>query len=116
AVRPGVDALRPPQRMPIDGLFLAGDWTATGWPATMEGAVRSGYLAAEGILGNLARPRRLVQPDLPGGWLARPGPGPPAGSAEASGLPREAGTGPAAAQVNSLDSNSHPSRARSAAE
>jgi monoamine oxidase len=34
----------------VPGLFLAGDWTATGWPATMEGAVRSGVLAAEGIL------------------------------------------------------------------
>ena len=42
AVRPGVDRLRPPQRTPVDGLFLAGDWTDTGWPATMEGAVRSG--------------------------------------------------------------------------
>ena len=30
-------------------VFLAGDWTATGWPATMEGAVRSGYLAAEAL-------------------------------------------------------------------
>ena len=56
AVRPGIDALRPPQRTPIDGLFLAGDWTATGWPATMEGAVRSGYLAAEGILDDLGIP------------------------------------------------------------
>jgi len=46
---PGVDALRPTQRTPIPGLFLAGDWTATGWPATMEGAVRSGTLAAEAI-------------------------------------------------------------------
>ena len=33
------------------GLFLAGDWCATGWPATMEGAVRSGYLAAEAVCG-----------------------------------------------------------------
>ena len=39
AARPGVDAIRPPQRTPVDGLFLAGDWTDTGWPATMEGAV-----------------------------------------------------------------------------
>jgi uncharacterized protein with NAD-binding domain and iron-sulfur cluster len=71
AVRPGVDALRPPQRMPIDGLFLAGDWTRTGWPATMEGAVRSGYLAAEGILRDLDRPLRLVRPELKRGRLAR---------------------------------------------
>jgi uncharacterized protein with NAD-binding domain and iron-sulfur cluster len=30
-------------------VFLAGDWTDTGWPATMEGAVRSGYRAAEAV-------------------------------------------------------------------
>ncbi len=41
AVRPGVDAIRPRQRTAVDGLFLAGDWTDTGWPATMEGAVRA---------------------------------------------------------------------------
>ena len=61
----------PPQRTPVDGLFLAGDWTATGWPATMEGAVRSGYLAAEGILADLGRPALLIQPDLKAGRLAR---------------------------------------------
>ena len=71
AVRPGVDRLRPPQRTPVDGFFLAGDWTRTGWPATMEGAVRSGYLAAEGILKDLDRPTRLVRPDLKREWLAR---------------------------------------------
>ena len=65
AVRPGVDALRPPQRTPVAGLFLAGDWTATGWPATMEGAVRSGYRVAEGILQDLGRPEPLVRPGLP---------------------------------------------------
>lgn len=64
AVRPGVDAIRPPQRTPVDGLFLAGDWTDTGWPATMEGAVRSGYLASQGILEDLDRPARLLRPDL----------------------------------------------------
>ena len=46
SVVPGVDAWRPTQRTPIPGLVLAGDYTATGWPATMEGAVRSGQLAA----------------------------------------------------------------------
>jgi squalene-associated FAD-dependent desaturase len=71
SVRPGVDTLRPPQRTPIDGLFLAGDWTATGWPATMEGAVRSGYLAAEEILQVLGRPQRILVPDLPTHGLAR---------------------------------------------
>jgi squalene-associated FAD-dependent desaturase len=71
AVRPGIEALRPPQRTPIDGLFLAGDWTDTGWPATMEGAVRSGYLAAQEILKDLDRPTRLIRPGLPSGALAR---------------------------------------------
>jgi squalene-associated FAD-dependent desaturase len=71
AVRPGVEALRPPQRTPVDGLFLAGDWTDTGWPATMEGAVRSGYRAAEGVLEDLGRPAPLVRPGLAAGPLAR---------------------------------------------
>ena len=47
---PGVDRLRPIQQTRIERMFLAGDWTKTGWPATMEGAVRSGYLAAEAVL------------------------------------------------------------------
>ncbi len=42
---PGLDALRPRQHSSVSNLFWAGDWTATGWPATMEGAVRSGRLA-----------------------------------------------------------------------
>lgn len=46
---PGVDRWRPEATTPIPNLFLAGDWTNTGWPATMEGAVRSGYNAAEKI-------------------------------------------------------------------
>jgi len=51
------------------GMFLAGDWTATGWPATMEGAVRSGYLAAEAVLRVAGKPRKFLQPDLPpDGW------------------------------------------------
>lgn len=50
---PGVDRIRPPQAPDpgcIENLFLAGDYTRTGWPATMEGAVRSGYLAAGALL------------------------------------------------------------------
>jgi uncharacterized protein with NAD-binding domain and iron-sulfur cluster len=46
-------------------LFLAGDWTRTGWPATMEGAVRSGYLAAEALLNAAGQPQKFLQPDLP---------------------------------------------------
>jgi squalene-associated FAD-dependent desaturase len=61
---PGVDRYRPPQQSPVPNLLLAGDWTATGWPATMEGAVRSGYLAAEALLKNLGRPVKCLQPDL----------------------------------------------------
>ena len=71
ALRPGVQRLRPAQQTPVENLFLAGDWTATGWPATMEGAVRSGRLAAEAMLRSLGRPCRLVSPDLPRGLLAR---------------------------------------------
>jgi len=48
--RPGIDAYRPPQVTRWPRVFLAGDFTATGWPATMEGAVRSGYLAAEALM------------------------------------------------------------------
>ena len=61
---PGVDRWRPPQASPVPNLVLAGDWTATGWPATMEGAVRSGYLAAEAVLERVGRPERLLRPEL----------------------------------------------------
>ena len=61
---PGVDRWRPPQTSPIENLLVAGDWTNTGWPATMEGAVRSGYLAAQALLERVGRPEKLVQPDL----------------------------------------------------
>ena len=68
---PGTERLRPNQRTGVPNLFLAGDWTATGWPATMEGAVRSGYLAAEAVLGSLGWPAEILVPDLPRPWLAR---------------------------------------------
>jgi squalene-associated FAD-dependent desaturase len=61
---PGVDHWRPEHASPIVNLFLAGDWTATGWPATMESAVRSGYLVSEALLRRVGRPERLIQPDL----------------------------------------------------
>jgi len=68
---PGVDRWRPKQETSVRGLFLAGDWTATGWPATMEGAVRSGYLAAEAVLRVAGAPRKFLQPDLePDGFVA----------------------------------------------
>jgi uncharacterized protein with NAD-binding domain and iron-sulfur cluster len=68
---PETERLRPPQKTAIGNLALAGDWTQTGWPATMEGAVRSGYLAAEAILTHFGRPARLLVDDLPAGRLAR---------------------------------------------
>lgn len=46
---PGSSALRPPHRSCVDGLAVAGDWTATGWPATIESAVRSGFAAADAM-------------------------------------------------------------------
>ena len=72
---PGVDRLRPSQSPPaggIDNLFLAGDYTLTGWPATMEGAVRGGYLAADGVLARVGvRHRSFFVPDLIPQWPAR---------------------------------------------
>jgi len=65
--RPGIDGYRPAHQTSWPSLFLAGDWTATGWPATMEGAVRSGYGAAEALL----RGRRFLVPDLAAGGLMR---------------------------------------------
>ena len=67
---PGVDRWRPGQATSIPGLYLAGDWTQTGWPATMEGAVRSGYLAAEALLRASGAPKTLLEPDLaPDGFI-----------------------------------------------
>jgi len=68
---PGSDQWRPSQESPLANLFLAGDWTATGWPSTMEGAVRSGYLAAEAIFSEAGAPRKFLRPDLPAEGLAR---------------------------------------------
>lgn len=68
--QPGVDRWRPTQQTSVKGMFLAGDWTATGWPATMEGAVRSGYLAAEAVLRVAGTPREFLKPDLPPDGLA----------------------------------------------
>ncbi|MGW6010546.1 hydroxysqualene dehydroxylase HpnE [Streptomyces sp. NPDC055210] len=57
APTPGVGRLRPGARTKAPGLYLAGAWTATGWPATMESAVRSGVSAADAALDALGRPR-----------------------------------------------------------
>ncbi len=61
---PGTEALRPPPETDRPDLFLAGDWTRSGWPATMEGAVRSGYLAAERVARASGRPARFLLPDI----------------------------------------------------
>ena len=68
---PGHERLRPTSRTPHPRVHLAGDYTRTGWPATMEGAVRSGYAAAESVLLSEGRPERIVRPDLPAGRLSR---------------------------------------------
>lgn len=47
------DRIRPPQMTAVPGLALAGDWTATGWPGTMESAVRSGIAAARALRSQL---------------------------------------------------------------
>jgi zeta-carotene desaturase len=68
---PLCDRWRPQAQIAVENLFLAGDWTRTGWPATMEGAVRSGYLAAEAVLAARGTPRRILVADLPPQGLAR---------------------------------------------
>ena len=69
--RPGFDQWRPSQKTGISDFFLAGDWTRTGWPSTMEGAVRSGYLAAEAVLESAGASRKFIVPDLPAEGLCR---------------------------------------------
>jgi squalene-associated FAD-dependent desaturase len=71
SVRPLLDPLRPPAASPWPNLFLAGDWTATGWPATMEGAVRSGYLSATAVTRSLGIPQTFLAPELPPSGLMR---------------------------------------------
>jgi zeta-carotene desaturase len=61
---PGMEALRPLPATPFENFFLAGDWTRSGWPATMEGAVRSGYLAAEAVASAAGKPQRFLLPDV----------------------------------------------------
>jgi squalene-associated FAD-dependent desaturase len=61
---PGLEDRRPSAHTDIANLFLAGDWTRSGWPATMEGAVRSGYLAAEAVLKFFGSSQRFLQLDV----------------------------------------------------
>jgi uncharacterized protein with NAD-binding domain and iron-sulfur cluster len=73
---PGTAALRPPAGTDVPGVVLAGAYTATGWPATMEGAVRSGHAAATALL---HRPPPAVAEE-------------PTGTSAAAGVPVERGT------------------------
>jgi squalene-associated FAD-dependent desaturase len=68
SVVPGLDRHRPAQRTEWPGLFLAGDWTATEWPSTMEGALRSGRLAAGEVVGERGR---FLAPELAATGLMR---------------------------------------------
>lgn len=64
SARPGLEEQRPIQQTAIPNFSLAGDWTRSGWPSTMEGAVRSGYLAAEHAAESLGAPARFLLPDI----------------------------------------------------
>jgi len=63
-VPPGIDAARPTSVSPWPNCYLAGDWTATGWPSTMESAARSGHLAAEAICASIGEPRTILDANL----------------------------------------------------
>jgi zeta-carotene desaturase len=71
SVLPGLDRFRPASDAPGGNLYLAGDWTLTGWPSTMEGAVRSGRLAAEAIARGTGNSASFLSPDLPAAGLMR---------------------------------------------
>jgi squalene-associated FAD-dependent desaturase len=71
SIRPQLDLLRPTSASPWPRVFLAGDWVATGWPATMEGAVRSGYLAAEAMSRAAGKPCHFMRADLAPSGLMR---------------------------------------------
>jgi squalene-associated FAD-dependent desaturase len=68
---PGMDQYRPQPATAWPRVFLAGDWTATGWPATMEGAVRSGYLAAEALSRAAGGGGSFLLKDLPAAGLMK---------------------------------------------
>jgi squalene-associated FAD-dependent desaturase len=71
SIRPLLDRVRPGSRSPWPGVYLAGDWTATDWPSTMESGVRSGYLAAEAVAADDGDARKFLVPDLPPSGLMR---------------------------------------------
>ena len=70
SVTPGLDRFRPAAEAPGGNLYLAGDWIQSGWPATMEGAVRSGRLAAEAVARATGNAANFLAPGLPpAGWM-----------------------------------------------
>lgn len=68
SVVPGLDRFRPGNETDWPGFYLAGDWTATEWPSTMEGAVRSGRLAAGTLVGDRGR---FMAREIPASGLMR---------------------------------------------
>ncbi|MFA9478807.1 hydroxysqualene dehydroxylase HpnE [Phycisphaerales bacterium AB-hyl4] len=69
SITPGIDSIRPKTAGAIPNFYLAGDWVQTHWPATMEGATRSGYAAADAVLEQLGleaagEPIETMQPGL----------------------------------------------------
>lgn len=75
SVTPGLERFRPEPDACGDGLYLAGDWTKSGWPSTMEGAARSGRIAAERVARAAGGKQQFLTPELPAkglmGLLAR---------------------------------------------
>jgi squalene-associated FAD-dependent desaturase len=64
SARAGLEQARPASATKFPNLFLAGDWTRSGWPPIMESAVRSGYLAAEAMTRAAGSPRSFLLPDI----------------------------------------------------
>jgi zeta-carotene desaturase len=64
SAKAGLEQARPESATRFRNFFLAGDWTRSGWPATMEGAVRSGYLAAEAVAHRAGQAGKFLLPDI----------------------------------------------------
>ncbi|HXS12280.1 MAG TPA: FAD-dependent oxidoreductase, partial [Acidobacteriaceae bacterium] len=71
SVTPGLERFRPEPDACGDGLYLAGDWTKTDWPSTMEGAARSGRIAAERVSRAAGGKQQFLTPELRAKGLTR---------------------------------------------
>ncbi len=71
SITPAVERSRPTAETPLSWLHLAGDWVATGWPATMEGAVIGGRMAAASLLRREGLEPPAIDDGLRRGWLAK---------------------------------------------